>query len=107
MGTRGAAFSLTRNIGHLFRPPDARLHADDGLRALAVLWIILMHCIWFQMPFIPAAELARRLDDAPGWILAGPYGVDVFFVISGFLIGCIDRLTNLASTNHDTLECMR
>ncbi|SDG70665.1 Peptidoglycan/LPS O-acetylase OafA/YrhL, contains acyltransferase and SGNH-hydrolase domains [Microbacterium sp. 77mftsu3.1] len=48
------------------RPPSARLSGLDGLRAVAVLLVVVYHLF----PALPAGFL----------------GVDVFFVISGFLI---------------------
>ncbi|HEX8186282.1 MAG TPA: acyltransferase, partial [Blastocatellia bacterium] len=84
-----AAFAPGQNIRHLFIAPRSRLNSIDGLRALAVLWIILMHCLWFQSPFISPETWANLLESAPIWIIGGAYGVDVFFVISGFLIGCL------------------
>lgn len=84
------AFSVRRNIRFLLDPPDGgHFNSIDGLRALAVLWIIVMHCVWFQMPYLRPDEWTRRMNAVPRWIIGGPYGVDVFFVISGFLIGYI------------------
>ena len=45
----------------------------DGLRAIAVLSVIIAH-------------------SGPGWMHDGYAGVDVFFVISGFLITSILRV---------------
>src|ERR1035438_4454968 len=57
-----------------------KYHAHiDGLRAIAVLSVVGFHAF-------------------PDWIFSGFVGVDVFFVISGFLISAI-ILTNLKS-NH-------
>ena len=49
------------------RPPAARLAGLDGLRALAITAVLVFH-----------------LD--PSWLPGGFLGVDVFFVVSGFLI---------------------
>ncbi|WP_438353777.1 acyltransferase family protein [Microbacterium sp. CJ88] len=50
------------------RDPAARISGLDGLRALAVALVVVYHLF-------------------PGWLLKGGFvGVDVFFVISGFLI---------------------
>jgi peptidoglycan/LPS O-acetylase OafA/YrhL len=83
------AFSPGQNLRHLVTRPASRLTSIDGLRALAVLWIIAMHCVWFQAPFLPAEHFHDRLEGTPRWIIGGPFGVDVFFVISGFLIGTL------------------
>lgn len=53
----------------------------DALRAFAVCWVLLFHCRIFEV--VPADTF---LD---GFLLWGHAGVDLFFVLSGFLIGRI------------------
>ena len=51
----------------------------DGLRAIAILLVLLQHFVSFAIP----VQIIRTVTGF-GWI-----GVDLFFVISGFLIGGI------------------
>jgi peptidoglycan/LPS O-acetylase OafA/YrhL len=61
----------------------------DGIRALAVLWVIFFHSWLFQIFSMP--DYVAKLYDYPvlNFISRGDLGVDLFFVISGFLIGNI------------------
>ena len=59
-------------------PASGRLALIDGLRGIAAMLVVLFH-------FCAVAHLA----DVPvlGWLFAhGNFGVEVFFVISGFVI---------------------
>jgi peptidoglycan/LPS O-acetylase OafA/YrhL len=66
----------------------ARLRSVDGLRALAMIWIVSFHVLYF---------LGNVMDPHQAWaffantrfnlILQAPFGIDVLFVLSGFLIG--------------------
>jgi peptidoglycan/LPS O-acetylase OafA/YrhL len=63
-------FSLDKS----FIRSNQRLPGLDLLRAIAILWVMLFHARGLNLPFYPVARF--------GWM-----GVDLFFVLSGFLIG--------------------
>lgn len=71
-----------------------RLPVLDGLRGFAVLYVIFLH--FFLTPLDAAGPLKRALY---GIIELGFTGVDLFFVLSGFLITGI-LLTNASSDRY-------
>ena len=64
--------------------PRSQLPALDGLRAMAVLLVICDHWVfeWVDIAHLPAPSFVRFPLFYWGWT-----GVDLFFVLSGFLIG--------------------
>ena len=68
-------------------PAEGRFAALDGLRALAALLVVGFHCASFTAP--PFADARDTLPlGIIQWILVRSWmGADIFFVLSGFLIG--------------------
>lgn len=62
---------------------QSRVHEIDGLRGIAILSVVIFHMMILHLdPVFPGVDTEDGLT-----LLA--YGVDLFFVISGFLIGTI------------------
>ncbi len=73
----------------LFNRPNNNYAFIDGIRAIAVLWVIFFHA-WIWQSFLATKTIASVYDSIfLNWIPKGDLGVDLFFVISGFLIGSI------------------
>jgi len=72
-----------------FERPAHNFKAIDGIRAIAVLWVIIFHVWIFQHNTFPDVLGAVAQNPLFVWITKGDLGVDLFFVISGFLIGTI------------------
>ncbi len=64
------------------RPPP-HVPALDGLRGVAILAVVAVHLFFGQLTGVRGVDLAYRLA-AAGWV-----GVDLFFVLSGYLITSI------------------
>ena len=68
---------------HLFRPPPDSQRYLDGLRAIAILMVLGFHTM-IQMPDVTVEVREGLLGRV---LLRGGMGVDLFFVLSGYLIG--------------------
>ena len=80
---------MTSYFSRLFSRPSQNYKPIDGIRAIAVLWVIIFHAWLFQ--YNDFTSVGDRIFENPFliWISKGDLGVDLFFVISGFLIGSI------------------
>ena len=80
--TINPAHTAQKNFSHLTHP---KYRADiDGLRAIAVLSVVSFHAF-------------------PNWVSGGFVGVDIFFIISGFLISTI-IFSNLEHDSYNFTE---
>ncbi len=76
-------------MNKLLNRSNSNFAVVDGIRAIAVLWVIFFHAWLFQQLTIPG--FIDNIYNYPFfyWVTKGDLGVDLFFVISGFLIGGI------------------
>lgn len=70
----------TGGVSHQPTKPLSHIASLDGLRGLAVLFVLLFHFSWAFPDTTPALAQLRE------YLWSGWLGVDLFFVLSGYLI---------------------
>lgn len=83
------AFNLRRNLRELTTPPEFHEPVVDGVRAIAVTWVLLVHLVLYHIDIYKQETFAIFNNQFLHVIARGDLGVDLFFVISGYLIGSL------------------
>ncbi len=87
-----SCFDFEKNFKSIFTRRGGSLKTLDGLRAIAILYVILFHSFLAIALILPEQQFVIYLSNFPKWlgfIWQGGLGVDIFFVLSGYLIGSI------------------
>ena len=103
MSTLLSAFSPVRNFRQLFIRPSSNFPVLDGFRALSMLMIMVFHTFSIYSLYHPDVELINMVEASTwsAWIWNADKSVDIFFVISGFLItGILLRQIDREQTIH-------
>ena len=84
-----AAYSIPRNFRYLIARPDTNFDVVDGLRAISMLLVLMFHSYMMYAYGQSTTSVSEMVEEGGylfSWIVNSDKGVDVFFVISGFLI---------------------
>jgi peptidoglycan/LPS O-acetylase OafA/YrhL len=98
MVTRGSGPSLLERVRRdLWHRPGDNFSALDGLRGFASVIVVFYHCALFTGLLSPEARAHRQLGWLTPFVNGFWSGIDIFFVLSGFLIARILMLDLIAS----------
>ena len=85
-----STIKFKEDFNTLFIADKNHMRSLDGLRAIAIILVVLLHLVFYAQYFYPNTTQAFfALPLFIKWLAKGTLGVDIFFVLSGFLIGSI------------------
>ncbi len=100
--TLQCAFSFKENFRSIYTRRASNYASIDGIRAVSIILVLIFHTFFVYQLAHPTATVTSMIDELGGywsWALNGDKGVDVFFVMSGFLITGILLRTYTKSGN--------
>jgi len=100
------AFSFKENFRSIYTRRASNYASIDGIRAVSIILVLVFHTFFvYQLvhPTVTVESMINELGSGWGWALNGDKGVDVFFVMSGFLISGI-LFRQIAKTGHMDLK---
>jgi len=100
------AFSFKENFRSIYTRRASNFASIDGIRAFSILLVLVFHTFFVYQLAHPQHDVAMMLDELGfgwAWALNGDKGVDVFFVMSGFLISGI-LFRQIAKEGHMNLK---
>lgn len=85
------AFNPFHNLKALFNPEDGHIGVLDFWRTIAMFWIVTKHTMQVIMAYRNNPQISKSMLGNPDYksIFLAEFGVDIFFVLSGYLIGLI------------------
>lgn len=86
------AYSFKENFRSIYTRRSGNYASIDGIRAISIILVLVFHTFFvYQLahPTVTVEAMINELGSGWIWTLNGDKGVDVFFVLSGFLISGI------------------
>ena len=100
------AFSFKENFQSIYTRRASNYASIDGIRAISIILVLVFHTFFvYQLahPTHNVETIINELGTGWAWVFNGDKGVDVFFVMSGFLISGI-LFRQIAKSGHMDLK---